>query len=366
RGVGSAVVLYAVGAAGFQQLAVMAPMAFAFCWLAALGRARPQPGARRGIAVVLALAVGGTALYYALAQGVLAVLDVGNDANPYYSSVDGFVDSQLRLHHALRRAGSHILQFLLLPQAAIPWSAKLLALALMIAAAWRVLARRMPHGARLLAAALGAGLVLGPWLLGTVRVGEVYHYTALTPVALIWAAAVALALDGARWRLSQSGLRLAAAMLIALSLQQQNAATVLSATVARGDRALVAAITRAVEALPAFDRVVAGRDGPVPVIIIGRLPGGGMKHHFLGPDRPPMNTMPHGCSVTRCNIHILPHLMTLMQGRDVRYAFLRPDKTREAEKLLAMEVARDMPAWPADGSVAILETGSVLINLGFH
>ncbi|MEM9782757.1 MAG: glucosyltransferase domain-containing protein, partial [Pseudomonadota bacterium] len=183
--------LFAAGAAGFQQFAVLMPMAVATVWGARLmrGEAVTLAGALRRAWIVLAVMLGGLALYALSVVVVLAVAGA-ETAGGVYALEGGYAVRDFQAVAAFRRFASHLVQFLFLPQAGVPLIAKLLVLAalgIVALHAFRALASGERRLAGIIVLGLVAGLILLPWMLGLIRIASPYYYRALAPVALSWA-----------------------------------------------------------------------------------------------------------------------------------------------------------------------------------
>lgn len=365
---GTAAALFAVAAAGFQQFALLAPMGFAVLAAARLAAepAREATGRRLAIraGALAASAVLGFGLYVILAQLTWTLSGESEAIAEHYDQTGGFIENQLQANAAARRFASAFAQFLFLPRHGVPWAATIAFLGLLAVLTGRLagLAAAGKRSAALAVAALVGTLLVTPWLLGLVRLSNVYYYSALSPLALTWAGVLAVALAGRPPPLQRGLAALAGLVLVAVSAQQIAAAAIVTKNHNRRDLALASELATRAEALPDYARAAA--DGRIEVFVFG---GDGTrrgdKPFALGTPSGPLSTSAAECGLLPCTKVLIPLAMTLMQSRAVDYRPVRMRDLTETERTTLGPILDEMAPWPAPSALRVVDGRLLVIRL---
>lgn len=356
--------LLAVGAAGFQQFAVLMPMAAAVICAARLARGGTitfDGMARLAVVVGITFLLG--VLLYALLTSLIMALTGSATLGSQYSLVSNYPVMEYQLVAGMRLFASAMFQFLFLPQTAIPLIAKLLVLALIaliVLASLRQIRVGRPLGGLMVMALIGV-LLVSPWLLGFLRIGGLYYYRALAPLALTWAGIAVIALAAWPRQPGRNGAMIAAGWLILVSVLNQNAAIFVQIQNNRRDIAIAASMVERIERLPRFAEIA--RRGEAPLVVIGALALREGKHLNLPEARPPLDDADF-CGLFTCGHQDLAAALRALGTQDVVYRHTQPEEIGPSTAPLATKTLRGMAPWPSDDAVRMLESGEILIYLG--
>ncbi|MEL6575237.1 MAG: hypothetical protein AAFQ81_05030 [Pseudomonadota bacterium] len=376
----AAVPLFATGAAGFQQFAVLGAIAFFALWaVAALEERDGDAGERltdaaRIIALRLCtlgvVSVLGVTFYYASAFGAKALFDVPSQYS-YYNIASGFVSSRDILALKGESLPRVILKFWAQAQHLIAWpeTLALIAIALLAAAAGiRTVLGANSAGARLLAVAgfggaIGTALFL-PFVLPGLRGHDTYSFNALAPLAfsqVVFFIVAALAF-GRRWL---GWLPTILALYVSINfVAAQNAAAVVALNDNRRD---MLALNRLLAALETTDSYKAAQrnDAPLRLMIIGAKPA----PDPTGPYRideiePPLASSRADCSLFSCGTSQIINGLMLISYDSMAYELANPSTVDEALRDEALVRLSESRPWPDPSSIMTLSNGVLMLYLG--
>ncbi|MEL6766819.1 MAG: glucosyltransferase domain-containing protein [Pseudomonadota bacterium] len=375
----AAVLLFAIGSAGFQQFAVLGAIAFFALWASeALRGNGSQPGTGMAgiriavwrLAVLGVVSVLGIALYYASAFGAKALFGVPSQY-AYYNIASGFVSSRDILALKGESLPRVILKFWTEAQHLIAWPETLALIAitvLAVAAGARTIAGATGASAQVLAAvgfagAIGTALLL-PFVLPGIRGHDAYSFNALAPLAFSQVILFILAARGFEGtRLSWVPLLLA--LYVAMNfVTAQNAAAVVALNDNRRD---MLALNRLLAALEMTDSYKAAQrnDAPVKLMMIGAKPA----PDPLGPYRidetePPLHYSRADCSLFSCGTSQIINGLMLISYDTVEYELTDPAAVDDALRREALARISESRPWPDPSGIMTLSNGVLMIYLG--